>query len=1509
MAERRDGGNSGEGGPASIDNEARGASGADFPVVGLGASAGGLDAFKKFFSQMPADSGAAFILVPHLDPSHESLMVELISQRTQMRVLQAEDGMPVEPNCVYIIPPARFLIIDGGRLLLTMPSEDQRKRVAIDQFLRSLAAERGIRAIGIVLSGTGSHGSAGLKEIKLAGGLVMAQAPETAQFDQMPSSAIATGMVDFVLPPEDMPDALIRYMAHPYISSPIEQAAEIESQAFVDQILAVLQASARFDFRHYRKTMMIRRAMRRMSLKHIESTGDYIDYLRDHADEAAALQKDLLIGVTEFFRDPEAFRELEERVIPELASAAGSPIEHSQEAREDRFEQGLVRVWVPACATGEEAYSIAMLLLERLASCETPFDIRIFATDIDEQALEVARKGIYRDSSIVGISDERLQRFFSRYGVDRWQVKQSLRDTITFAPQNLISDAPFARLNLVSCRNLLIYLEPEIQAKVLRLFHFSLLDGGFLFLGPAESIGRELDLFEPVSKKWRVFRRLSTVRPGRIEMPIQSRSHFRAAARSGSQSRNLPAAGVRELMQRLILEEFTPAAVMVNRNHEVVSVLGALVDYLEFPAGEITTDLLSLARPGLRTRLRTALRTAARDGVEVVDEDARVKRGRSYWPCSIIVRPVADAEDSGLLLVIFEERERKAAEAYAERPETSDREGESRLVSELERELKTSRDDLQSVIEEYESSTEELKASNEEVMSMNEELQSANEELESSKEELQSLNEELSIVNSQLQEKVEALDRANDDLTNLIAASEVAIVFLSATMRINRFTPSAGKLLNLRQSDLDRPFTEIAPGILDAAMPEDCRSVLMERVPKEAEVWTADEAGDGKQRCFMRRIAPYLLADGEIGGLVITLVDITERIGAAVQARRSADVLMDSNDAVIVQDFEGAILTWNQGAVRMYGFSEAEAKRMSIRDLVPESRHGELDDCRRRVLRDEPIDTFETQRLTKGGRLLSIDLTVTPYRDEQGRPIGLATTERDISERKRLLGELRELNQTLEKRVADQTHEVSLLASAVAHLGEGVVITSNDLDWPGPRIVFVNEAMCSISGYSIEELIGESPRVLQGDGTEREVLGKVRSELAQGRMVEVELLNYRKDGTPYNAELTISPLADASGHRTNYVSIHRDITKRKQTENALREREERLRSILDTAIDAIITIDQSGVIQSVNAATERMFGFSQAELVGRNVKMIMPSPYRDEHDDYIARYLKTREARIIGTGRELVGQRRDGTEFSVDLSVSEVDGLHLFTGIVRDVSQRKALQRRVLDIAEEEQRRIGQDLHDVTGQELTGLGLFAGTLVDLLQKVPRRANEKDAAWRLGDSELIQIRQTAGRLAEGLIEANRHVRQLSHGIMPVQVEPDGLLNALGRLASDTDELPDIRCRLECLKPPPVSDRTIATNLYRIAQEAVNNALQHSRADQIVISLEWDRAHIVLEVRDNGTGFDARAVSQQQDSAADRGYGLEIMSHRAMLIGGRLNIEDSQPAGTTVRCIVPGDQGQS
>jgi len=843
-----------------------------FAVVGIGASAGGLEAYKRFFSTMPADSGMAFILVPHLDPSHRSLMVELVMRETAMKVCEAADQMKIEPNCVYIIPPNKFLTIRHNQLRLAKSETVGRPTIALDGFFRSLAEDQAENAIGIILSGTGNHGTTGLKEINGAGGLTIAQDPTTAEYAQMPQSAIDAGFIDCILAPEKMPQMLMKYVRPPISQLPTSTRASEADEQLIAPVLELLRTSSRFDFRFYRKNMLKRRIERRMRILQTEQMGDYVSYLQNSPDELVALCKDLLIGVTSFFRDPDAFEFLNKDVISDLVQRQAGEIP--------------VRVWVPACSSGEEAYSIAILLLEQFAAAKRPANIQIFATDIDDESVDGARRGIYPASAVAGLSPERIKRFFVAIDDQHFQVSKELRASIVVTRQDINSDAPLSRLDLISCRNLLIYLEPDLQQKVLSVFHFSLNERGILFLGCSESIGRHTDLFETVNKKWRIYRRVGPSRHDLVQVPIIADAHQRIRIpKIETGTRRRP--GVADVMHKLLLAQYAPAAALVNRNLEVLNLSGRTSDYLELPPGEITKNLMSLVRKGLRSRIRIACQQVLDKGESPTSILARVFREGSTSMCDITVTLLHEPREmEGLLLVVFQDC---ADSPPSNSPRELGPEDESAIVRELEHEVETTREDLQSSIE-------ELQTSNEEVMSMNEELQSANEELETSKEELQSYNEELTTVNSQLQEKMEELERANNDFRNLLMSTEIATVFLDKDLRIVRFTPATGELLHLLESDIGRPIRDFAFRFTDQTLLQDTGRVLDKLVPVETEI--CSEAG----RFYLRRILPYRTSSNHVEGVAITFVDISERNSlqrelltiAAEETRRIGQDLHDS---------------------------------------------------------------------------------------------------------------------------------------------------------------------------------------------------------------------------------------------------------------------------------------------------------------------------------------------------------------------------------------------------------------------------------------------------------------------------------------------------------------------------------------------------------------------------------------------------------------------------------------
>ncbi len=929
-----------------------------FPVVGIGASAGGLEALKKLFAAMPPDSGLAFVLVPHLDPAHESLMAPLLARCTAMPVMEAQDGMRIEVDHVYVIPPNEYLGVSAGALYLTKPGILHGAYASLDLFLRSLAEDLQEYAICIILSGTGSSGALGLKAVKASDGAAFVQDPATAEFPQMPESAIATGLVDEVLPVERLPAALIEYERRLRTDEVhLTRAAEETSDA-LDQILALVADEAHIDLRGHRSKTLMRRIQRRMGLSRIDRLAEYVAYLREHRDEVARLAKDFLISVTQFFRDPEAFQVLESTVIPELLGrkSADQP----------------VRVWVPGCATGEEAYSIAMLFLEQLSALQKGCPLKIFASDIDQGAVAFARAGIYPPAISADVGPARLERFFTHAGERFYQVNKAVRESVVFTVHDLIGNSPFSRMDLISCRNLLIYLEPEVQGKLVTLFHFVLNEGGYLLLGPSETVGRDLDLFEPVSRKWRVYRRIGSARSDRIIFPIGPGAAQRLdVARLDRPQRH---ARVAESMQRALLEAYAPASVLIDRKGEVLHFFGPTLRFLDLPSGAPTQDVLALAREGLRSKLRVALQEVSRTRAPVTIPDARIKRNGSECLIRATVRPLTlPRNGEELLLVSFEDvDEASGPPQYGTQAVV-----EESLTRQLESELATTREELEGTIEELQST--------------NEELQSANEELESSKEELQSLNEELTTANTQLQEKVGELERVNADMSNLLSSSDSPTVFLDTGLLIRWFTPASTKLFSLVQTDLGRPFTDIAMRVSDPNLMHDARQVLETFRPVEREVRGA------QSEWWLRRILPCRTRNDQVEGVVIAFADVTGIKLAAERERRLATLLMDSNDAILVHDVDGKILAWNRGAERMYGYSAEEALQLSVAQLVPEALRVEELAMLERLRQGQLLDSRETQRICKDGGIRTVWLTATALRDESGKVSSVASTERDLT--------------------------------------------------------------------------------------------------------------------------------------------------------------------------------------------------------------------------------------------------------------------------------------------------------------------------------------------------------------------------------------------------------------------------------------------------------------------------------------------------------------------------------
>ncbi|MGD1017090.1 MAG: chemotaxis protein CheB [Roseiarcus sp.] len=830
---------------------------ADFSIVAIGASAGGLDACKKLLDALPAGNGMAFILVQHLDPSHDSMMAGLLAGHTAMPVLQATDGMAIERERVYVIPPGVYLSVDKGALRLSRPQERHGARLPFDFLLNSLARECGARTVCVVLSGTGADGSVGLKAVKAKGGLVIAQEVAEADYDGMPQSAIATGDVDLVLPAAKIAEALVsRERGVAFASMPKTARSPDSVQALLPKIIDLLRAKTVHDFTHYKHGTLERRVGRRMAMAAIKTAGAYLDLLVRDSNERDQLSHDLLINVTGFFRDAPVFDFLEKGVIPNLV-------------RDHDLDRPL-RIWVAGCSSGEETNSLTMLFREQIDISKRDVKLQVFASDVDPDAVAIARDGLYPQSIEADVTPARLAAFFVKED-HSYRVSPELRANVVFTVQDVLTDPPFARLDFVSCRNLLIYLRPEAQAKVAAVFHFALREGGLLLLGNAEAISATDNRFAVVAKAERLYRRVGGSRFGDIGLSPSAGEGARMRTIAGPAQAPLRQVDLAELCRRMVLETYGPAAVLVNRKLECLHFLGPVDRYLKVAPGRPAHDLIAMTREGVRVKLRSAIQRALRDNARV-----EIPGGRANGEAGASFRIVVDPAPSGredLLLVCFVETPAPEAVVSGSVPAT-----DLPRVVELERELEATRNELQAAIRNLETSSEEQMAINDEAMSVNEEYQSTNEELLASKEELQSLNEELNALNSQLQETLDRQRMTSDDLQNVLYSTDVATIFLDTRFNIRFFTPATKALFKVIPSDIGRPLTDLKSLAADEALQDDARKVLKSQTPVEREI--QGQSG----YWFIRRILPYRTSDEKTEGVVITFEDVTER-------RRTADAL------------------------------------------------------------------------------------------------------------------------------------------------------------------------------------------------------------------------------------------------------------------------------------------------------------------------------------------------------------------------------------------------------------------------------------------------------------------------------------------------------------------------------------------------------------------------------------------------------------------------------------------
>jgi two-component system CheB/CheR fusion protein len=1396
-------------------------------IVGIGASAGGVEALSHFFDALPDETGQAYVIILHLLPDRKSHLADVLQQHTGMPVMEAEEGGRLAADHVYVIPPGKQLDLVDGELHVADADDATVRRSPIDRFFRTLAAVNGARAVGIVLSGSGSDGTLGVKAIKEAGGLVMVQSPEGATYGAMPRNALATGVVDVSLPAHELAEKVRDFSASSVMGPQEVDPADLSGTEAGElrRILNALQEETGHDFRHYRESTVLRRIARRMQVTGVETYAGYLEVLQQDPDEPDNLLRDLLITVTRFFRDPEAFRALEQTVIPDLF--------------EDKTETDEVRVWVVGCATGEEAYSLGMLLLEHAHGLDHAPHLHVFATDISREAIATARKGIYPDTITADVSPERLQRFFRQEG-STYRVKDTLRSIVLFAEHNLLATPPFSRLDLISCRNLLIYLNRDVQERVFHLFHYALRPKSYLFLGTSEGpVGTE-DLFTLLDKEHRLFQ-VTTIRKPQQRLPDLPLTGTLVSTMPVMEPPETEQALSPARLHQSLIEAFTPPSVLVNQEYKVIHFSSGASRFLQQPEGAPTWNILEMVPPAMQVELRTLLYKAFQDRITVVSRLIPLHLDQTAQHVRLTVR--TDTEErlsQQYALVVFELVNVATPEGPTDPIPIQWPDDAAEVIRKLENELRATEEQLQTSVQQYATSNEELKSSNEELQSINEELKSATEELETSKEELHSTNEELLAVNQEYKAKIEELAEVNTDLRNLMEATDIGILFLDRTLGIKRFTETIAHIFNVTSSDLGRPLEHFTHHLRYPKLVEDVRRVLQREVLIQREVPSTDAA----PTWYLVRMRPYQSHQEGIDGVVVTFVDITHQKDVEARLSESQQRLQalvnNALDVILLADDEARYIDCNPAAVQVLGYSKEELCQMRVADVVLGVEAEAFEAIWAQFIEAGTMEG-EYQLKARDGRVCDMEFRAVA----NILPGVHLSVLRDVTERKKH-----------ERMVGQQ-------AKIINEIHDSVIIT--DLNGV---IQSVNKGGQTLLGYPDEELIGQHVSVLypadQHDFLEQGVIGPV---LEKGTH-QVEVTMHTKEGERVHTDLALSLLRDESGAPVAMAGYARDITDRKQAEQALAAAKERIGRILESISEGFLVIDNQDRLLYINDRAVEIWGAERGQLVGARIWDIFP---KSESQPFYGKYIEvvqTREpASVEGYFPPL------DRWFTADLYPFE-DGVSVY---FRDVTERRRLEQEIIRIQEQAQRRIGRNLHDGLASLLSGLAMIG----------------RGVANRLAQGEPVDP-GTMEELVRQARSGAEQARSMAHGLNPVKLEEQGLQAALRELCGTVQVLSNLSCSCTVTDDLP-SLSGAEHHLYRIAQEAALNAVRHAQASHIDLRLESDNGDVVLTVEDDGIGIDA--------SGQNGGMGLHTMEYRAHLLGATLQIEATSTGGTRVVCRLP------
>lgn len=1410
-------------------------------VVGVGASAGGLEALRSILIAIPEKTPLSFIILMHVDPTANEVLPDVLSTHARLPISEAASGKPIEPGHIYVVPGHNKVSIKNGIFELSAIEKPEERRALIDFFLHSLAKDQGERAVGIILSGTGSDGALGMKSISKAGGMALVQAPSTAKYDEMPQSAIDTAAVDHVLMPEALAEELLAYAEHMKRSGEKESFEAMLSaiDEMLPEICEILLNVTGHNFRHYKISTLSRRVQRRIQVLRMHSAREYLEFLKSSEEEANQLFNDLLIGVTAFFRDPEAFDSLANDILPRLFK--------------NRRSEDTIRIWVPGCATGEEAYTIAMLLKEHLSELQNPPEVQIFATDIDEQALATARQGAYPQSVAEEVHPDRLKRFFIKKG-QHYHINKDIRQMVLFSMHNLINDPPFSKLDMISCRNLLIYLGSHLQKKLIPLFHYALKPGGYLFLGPSENLSSHRELFRPLTAKHRISQRLPTA--------VQASSFMGGRNASATPAKPPNVASITEtdtylLMQRIVLDEFAPKSVVVDQDGQIICASGNLEKYLTVSTGAFHNSITRLAREGLRVGIRATLSEAVEKRRMVVHEDLSMRTKEGVQRIRIIVQPMPHlGDDSGLYLIVFQDMGMLMREESDRLPPSEEA---ATIIEHLERELLSTREDLERTVQDLEAANEEMKSSNEELLSMNEELQSANEELETSKEEVQNANDTLS--------------RVNNDLENLLASTKMATLFLDNEQHVRRVTPAVSEIYNLLPSDMGRPlshFTHKAKEMPPLPSLNDIKSV---KKPIEDEI----ELDNGNW--YIRRVLPYRTQEGKTEGMVVLFTEITERKRSEIALLKSEQRLRLAMQAADLGDWkwspETDVIEVSPRAAEIYGVStDKKLTRTHMRDTLL---HEEDQHIARNALEKSiknKSDYYAEYRLKKpADNPRWVQAMGRSEYDESGKLVGMLGIVRDITERK-----------TAEERLKSSEQMYRAIGESIDY---GVWVCD-----PAGKNIYASESFLKLVGITQEECSEFGWGNVLDPKAAKDTLKAWKECVKAGAVWNREHLFKGVDGKLHPVLARGIPVRNDKGEITCWAGINLDISDLKHAESALSEKEARFRTMAD----------QAPVLIWISDVDMRRLWFNKPwlEFTGRRMEQEIGDGWMDNvHPNDITRFMETyRKAFELREPFRIEYRLRhhDGKYrwlMANAIPMKEADGTFIgYVGTCADITVNKQSEMALKDA----DRRKDEFLATLAHELRNPLAPISNGL-QVLRKAASKPELMDRTQNLMERQVSHM----VRLVDDLLDVSR----ITRGKIDLMKENVDIASVVDMAVEISEPLITEKNHTLTIKLPkePLKVLGDPTRLSQVIANLLHNAAKYTpQGGKIELHVKQEKQELVLSVKDNGIGIPKEMLSSvfemfvQVDTTLERshgglGIGLTLVKKLIDLHGGTVEVKSA------------------